>query len=323
MISVIVPIYKVEAYLRECVDSILAQTYTDIEVILVDDGSPDACPQICDEYAANDNRVKVIHKENGGLSDARNVGMQAATGDYIYCIDSDDYLDDTELFEKIIRIYQEQNPCIVTFHVKKLFGNKVQGSDFSDYSACFGDTAEDIILNSVKADKLHISACEMFVKRDFIISNNLFFVKGIKSEDIERGFRMYAKCPKVAFYERNPYIYRQREGSITATIDYPHLLTYTQIVADGIKVAETCTGKLRQALLGYAVYHVSIIMGLMGRVKLTDEQVAELDRKLNPICKQYLRKYALGKKARLVAIAYTVLRYTGTKKLLGTYLNRR
>ena len=93
MISVIVPIYKVEPYLHRCVDSILAQTYQNIEVILVDDGSPDSCPEICDEYAAQDERIKVIHKANGGLSSARNAGLDAASGDWVSFIDSDDWIE--------------------------------------------------------------------------------------------------------------------------------------------------------------------------------------------------------------------------------------
>ena len=91
-ISIIVPVYKVEKYLEKCVDSILNQTFKDFELILVDDGSPDNCPKLCDEYAEKDNRVKVIHKENGGLSDARNCGIEAAEGKYIGLIDSDDYI---------------------------------------------------------------------------------------------------------------------------------------------------------------------------------------------------------------------------------------
>ena len=91
-LSVIIPIYKVEDYLERCVKSVLNQDFKDIEVILVDDGSPDRCPQICDEFAKTDERIKVLHKPNGGLSDARNVGMDVATGEYLMFADSDDFL---------------------------------------------------------------------------------------------------------------------------------------------------------------------------------------------------------------------------------------
>ena len=106
MISVVVPVYKVEEYLRRCVDSVLAQTYRDFELILVDDGSPDRCGQICDEYAARDDRIKVVHQENGGLSAARNAGLDVAQGEYVAFVDSDDYCHPEMLkvlFEKIIQ----------------------------------------------------------------------------------------------------------------------------------------------------------------------------------------------------------------------------
>jgi len=92
-ISIIIPIYKVEKYLHRCVDSVLAQKCTDLEIILVDDGSPDACPRICDAYALQDKRVRIIHKENGGLSSARNAGLRVATGQYVFFLDSDDWID--------------------------------------------------------------------------------------------------------------------------------------------------------------------------------------------------------------------------------------
>ncbi len=102
LISVIVPIYNVEPYLRRCVDSILAQKYRNLEIILVDDGSPDDCPQICDEYAAQDERIKVIHKANGGLSSARNAGLDAASGDWVSFIDSDDWIE-PDMYEVLLR----------------------------------------------------------------------------------------------------------------------------------------------------------------------------------------------------------------------------
>ncbi|MBQ6543175.1 MAG: glycosyltransferase family 2 protein, partial [Clostridia bacterium] len=92
LISVIVPVYKVEKYLPRCLDSILSQSFTDFELLLVDDGSPDSCPEICDEYARRDRRISVIHKENGGLSSARNAALERATGKYVSFVDSDDYI---------------------------------------------------------------------------------------------------------------------------------------------------------------------------------------------------------------------------------------
>ena len=99
-ISIIVPVYKVEPYIRKCVDSILTQTITDFELILVDDGSPDICGEICDEYAGKDYRIKVIHKENGGLSSARNAGLDICTGDLIGFVDGDDFIDN-DMFETL------------------------------------------------------------------------------------------------------------------------------------------------------------------------------------------------------------------------------
>ena len=99
-ISVIIPVYNVEKYLRECLDSVINQTLADIEIILVDDGSPDNCPQICDEYALKDNRIKVIHKENGGYGSAMNVGLEKATGEYIGIVEPDDYID-SKMYEDL------------------------------------------------------------------------------------------------------------------------------------------------------------------------------------------------------------------------------
>ena len=93
IISVIVPVYKVENYIRRCLDSLVAQTYRHLEILLVDDGSPDSSGAICEEYAEKDSRIKVIHKENGGLSSARNAALDVATGDYIAFVDSDDWID--------------------------------------------------------------------------------------------------------------------------------------------------------------------------------------------------------------------------------------
>lgn len=112
MISIIIPIYKVKQYLDECVTSIVSQTYKDLEIILVDDGSPDSCPQMCDEWMKKDARIKVVHKKNGGLSSARNAGLKVATGEYIGFIDSDDYVDET-MYEDLMRVMMRNEKTMV------------------------------------------------------------------------------------------------------------------------------------------------------------------------------------------------------------------
>ena len=106
LISVIVPVYKVEQYLDECVQSIRKQTYTNLEIILVDDGSPDRCPEMCDDYAKQDSRIKVIHKNNGGLSSARNAGLEVMSGDYFGFVDSDDYIEN-QMYEILLKHIDE------------------------------------------------------------------------------------------------------------------------------------------------------------------------------------------------------------------------
>ena len=112
-VSIIVPVYKVEKYLRKCIDSIINQTLKDIEIILVDDGSPDNCGKICDEYAAKDTRIKVIHKENGGLSSARNAGMEVAEGEYIGFVDSDDWIETDYVGELLFCLIQSESDMAI------------------------------------------------------------------------------------------------------------------------------------------------------------------------------------------------------------------
>ena len=131
-ISIIVPVYNAENYIKKCVDSILAQTYTNLEIILVDDGSPDNCGKICDEYGAKDSRIIVIHKENGGVSSARNVGLKIATGEYVTFVDSDDYIGDSYIEAFVSHIDSEDN-VLVCMHI--------------DVIADSGEMAENVVFD--------------------------------------------------------------------------------------------------------------------------------------------------------------------------------
>ncbi len=124
--SVIVPIYKVEKYLDKCIESILNQTYSDFELILVDDGSPDNCPQMCDDYAKKDNRIKVIHKKNGGLVSARNAAIQVATGEYVCYVDGDDWISEKLLETVYDKAIEKYSPDMVIFNIVKQYENEQQ-----------------------------------------------------------------------------------------------------------------------------------------------------------------------------------------------------
>lgn len=212
MISIIVPIYKVESEMKRCVESLINQTYKKIEIILVDDGSPDCCPQICDQYAAQDHRVHVIHKENGGLSDARNAGLLVAKGDYILYVDADDYieLDSCERFMNVIP--SEGVDMVIGDAVQKglccgeMIHTQLQENKMYSGSEC--------IKMSVPAGKWYAPAWLNLYSRRFLIENNLFFVKGRVHEDVEILPRIFLNAQKVIYLRYTFYNYIVRENSI-------------------------------------------------------------------------------------------------------------
>jgi len=208
IVSIIVPVYKVEKYLPRCIDSILMQTFTDFECILVDDGSPDNCSVICDEYAKKDKRFKVIHKENGGLSDARNAGIKAAIGEYVYFLDSDDEI--TELCMEIL----------VTLAKKYQGVNIIQGNTIKNPNDSYNKY--DIIpghFPEYTDDQLWLkkhffifprilaTAWNKLIKHSFIVENNLYFRKGLIHEDEQWMFFVAKKIKNMAFTTHYCYIH--------------------------------------------------------------------------------------------------------------------
>lgn len=209
LISVIVPIYKVEKYLDRCVESIVNQTYKNLEIILVDDGSPDNCPQICDNWAEKDNRIKVVHKENGGLSDARNTGMPFVTGEIISFIDSDDWIE-LDMFEKMLDRMREDDSDIVSCGVKWVEEN---GEIIRDVTAADGvlDTKSSMkeLINDGKI-KQHV--WNKLYKFDLI--KDIPFEKGKYHEDVFWSYQIVGKAKKVSIVKESFYKYVQRANSI-------------------------------------------------------------------------------------------------------------
>lgn len=219
IVSIIVPIYKVEKYLNECLDSILGQTYRDLQIILIDDGSPDGCGAICDEYALRDDRIVVIHSQNGGLSAARNKGLALCEGDYVLFLDSDDYLEqnavevlhqtaekdklDILMYDSIS--FDETAADVPETEIKKYIRK-------NDYSSL--QTGAEMFLEMVRNDEYRSPVQYYFYNRKFIEKNDLIFHEGILHEDEEFNFFALLYAQRVKHIPDVLYHHRFRADSI-------------------------------------------------------------------------------------------------------------
>lgn len=223
--SIILPIYNVEKYLSECIDSILKQSFKNFELILVDDGSTDSSPQICDDYAKKDNRVKVIHKINGGQADARNRGLDVALGDYVCYIDSDDYL----VNENVLCLLAEKtktNPDIVHYKFKEWFEKDGHIAECKfDYNVqTEGRSLGEIYCDLIDKDAYYNSAWSKIIRRNLLIEHNIRFERGIVGEDNEWYYHVVMAAQSLVLVDEPLYIYRRRQGSTTTTLTRKNLI---------------------------------------------------------------------------------------------------
>lgn len=212
LLSVIVPVYNVEAYLCRCVDSILSQSYRELEVILVDDGSKDASGRICDEYARRDSRVRVIHKENGGLSSARNAGLEAAKGDYLTFVDSDDWIE-PESYGPMIDLLEENGAALVCggrYDVDGKTGEKTLGLCPKKTERISG---EEMAGRIFLWDGCDSSACDKLYRRRLF--ETLRYPEGKVCEDVCVTYKIVLEAGNAVLWSRTYYNYFHRPGSIT------------------------------------------------------------------------------------------------------------
>lgn len=215
LVSIIIPIYKVEPYLRQCLDSVINQTYTNLEIILVDDGSPDNSPQICDEYATKDNRIVVIHKENGGLSDARNVGLDICKGEYISFVDSDDWVENAYI-KVLYEILKKENADIsICTYNSFIDGSAPTPIHPSNQQKSFLWDSHETLIRLCKEETVGlIAAWGKLYKRQLF--EYIRFPKGKLYEDAYVNYKLYSQCEKICYTSTPLYYYRIRNGSIMA-----------------------------------------------------------------------------------------------------------
>lgn len=211
LVSVIIPVYKVEKYLNKCVDSVLNQTYKNLEIILVDDGSPDGCPKMCDEFADKDKRIKVIHKKNGGLSDARNAGIETATGKYLTFIDSDDFIINT-MIEEMYSVMTKHDCDIAMCNWQQIKEGCGHESAGDGKTVLFRDNEVfELLFN--KRVPLIMTAWGKLYKKD--IFNEIRYPKGKIHEDEFVIHKILNLAKKVCYIDKKFYCNLYRESSIT------------------------------------------------------------------------------------------------------------
>lgn len=281
-ISVIVPVYKVEPYIHKCVDSILAQTFTDYELILVDDGSPDTCGNICDEYAQKDARIHVIHKENGGLSDARNAGVKIACGEYVIFIDSDDYID-ADMLSYLYENLKKADADMATCGIYEVYADRIEKQEEEPDFVCSGEEAFRCIL---RGHTIRGEIWNKLIKRSCI--SDLEFPKGKLYEDIFYTVDMMQRIKKVAVGTKPKYYYLHRSDSITGKAYRPKLFDIIDGYTKNYQVVQHAFPKLEEEAECLWIWSRFIVLDKM----LLEENYRSIDRfeELVTFIKQHFRR---------------------------------
>ena len=326
LISYIVPVYKVEAYIHTCVDSILGQSYRNIEVILVDDGSPDACPLICDEYAKVDQRIKVIHKQNGGLSDARNVGLMSATGDYVIFVDSDDFWMGTKNLESLVNEIEKTPDCdFIGFNCSYYYQKNDKYSPWLSYqNLLWENDKNELIISLIKTGVFPMSAWSKIIRRDFLIRNHILFIKGLLSEDIPWFLQILNYAHKFRMVDLYVYAYRQEANglSITHSFSVKHFNDIVWIIMYGIDYLKHSSflPHTRNALLSFLAYQYCILWGSL--YKLSNKEVRRLKRK-ELKAYTWILQYTAHPKVKKSALIYALGGTNLLELLLTIYMKRK
>ena len=317
--SIIIPVFKVEQYLDKCVESVLAQTYEDYELLLIDDGSPDRCPEICDRYAAEFSRVKTFHKKNGGLSSARNYGLRKASGMYVMFLDSDDYWDDKHALATL-RNVADGRTDIILFRYKKYVEKTGKVLDcHPDCSTTGNETKEEIIEKLIEAGTFNASAWNKLVRKDFLNQYAIAFREGVTSEDIEWCGKLLINSRKICYCSADFYIYRQRAGSITYSMKRQNIEDLRDNIRISVDLADRYLEKdssLYNSYMAFMAYQFCTLFLSANNVK--EESMLPVLREMKPYAR--VLDYSDNKKVKLFRLLYRLFGISGVYRFAGIYM---
>ena len=274
-ISVVIPVYNVEKYLKECVDSVINQAYKNLEIILVDDGSTDNGGKMCDEYATIDDRIVVVHRKNGGLSAARNTGLRIATGEYVYFLDSDDYIEKNAMSD-LMEIFEQEKVDVVFFDAYVFYTDCEPDDNVNSYKRKKRYTSlngKDILVKLLENDEYRTPVQLYMYKAEFLNRNNLEFYEGIIHEDELFSFQVFNADGIVAHCHKSLYARRIRPASImTASASSKRFESMLAIYNELAKMYESKTAS-GQAANMYLIREAKSVIGKYNL--LSDEQKVE------------------------------------------------
>ncbi len=233
-VSIIVPVYKAEKYLKKCVDSLRRQTYSNLEILLIDDGSPDNCGKLCDEYAKLDDRIVVIHKENGGLSDARNTGLDNITGGYIAFVDSDDYIKE-DMIEVLYNniIIEDADVSSISISMVRENGEYINGTDTKERIVYNGD---EIIKQLLLHNTIKNYVCDKLYRKELF--DNIRFPLGVTYEDIPTSLNILGKANKLVYEDSIKYYYVKHRDAISANCSEGNVNNYINAIISRFNLIE-------------------------------------------------------------------------------------
>lgn len=276
--SIIIPVYKVEKYLSKCVESVLSQSFYDWEAILVDDGSPDNCPALCDDYAKKDKRIKVVHKPNGGLSDARNAGIATANGKYILFLDSDDYLYSDTVLAEILNSLKNANFPEICY-----LPNEYWSSNPNSVSGKYKDETlplEKFLKRVIKNYYLHTAGQQFVLRLDYLKENGLRFEKGILHEDELWFAQILMQVKKVHICPCVFYFYvDNRDGSIINSVKEKNVKDKLYIANKIVFISKSLPRKLQKLFITRAAQIVSGLVQSKKALEITSNS-EELKKEL-------------------------------------------
>ena len=312
-VSIVVPIYNVEKYLDRCLNSIVNQTYSNLEIILVDDESPDNCPKICEEWAKKDSRIKVIHKKNAGLGMARNTGIEAATGDYICFVDSDDLIDNNS-----IELALDEKFDVICFGYKRIdendniFKRYIPTPLKEEYynSEVFEQLLPSLIIDMPKTSQFNLcfSAWACIISMDVIKKSNWKFVseREIISEDLYSLMYLYKNVKSVKVIKNDLYSYRVNNNSLSRTYKDNRFERIKKLYISTIDIYsdERIKERIKYLFLSFSISCLKLIVEseMSYKDKIIRIKNIILDDELRKNCKYFIKKDSFIRKIYLISI---------------------